>query len=69
MTVEVEAATDITVSIHIFITKSIRIFIISTMRWRAFLKLFNVGDQIVHIARQLGHKIALFSHERCKLAL
>jgi hypothetical protein len=45
-TVEVEAATGITVSIRIFITKIIYIFIISMMRWRALLELFNAGDQI-----------------------
>jgi hypothetical protein len=43
-TVEVEAATGITVSIRIFITKIIRIYISNTMRWRALLELFNAGD-------------------------
>jgi len=59
----------ITVSIRIFIIKRIRIIIINMIRLRALLNLFNTDDQIVHIARQLIHKIALFSDECCKLAL
>jgi len=73
-TIEIIAAmvACITISIRIFMIRyiSIRISIfIITTKWRALLNLFNAGDQIVHIARQLIHKIALFSDERYKFTL
>jgi len=73
--IEVVAATVacITVIIRIFMIRwifiCISIFIITTMRLRALLNLFNAGDQIVHIARELVHKIALLSDETVSSSL
>ena len=47
-------------------TISICIVIITVMRLRALLNLFNVGDQIVHNPSQVVH---LFSDECCKFTL